>query len=94
MLRPQGNNPGMPRTKKIELSTAVNTTFKLVRILLAHELETGRISARRLRQLASEIEERALDSRDKRDHVSADLLRDVVERTIQRLQEERRLPTT
>jgi hypothetical protein len=88
-----GDNPGMPRTKKVELSTALNTTFKLVRILLAHELETGRLSARRLRQLASEIEERAVDSRDKRDHASADLLRHVVESTIQRLQEQRRLPT-
>ena len=90
--RAAGNNLGMPRTKKVELSTALNTTFKLVRILLAHELETGRLSARRLRQLASEIEERALDSRSQRDHLSADLLREVVEGTIQRLQEERRLP--
>lgn len=80
-------------TKKIEFGTALHATFKLVRILLAHELESGRLSPRRLRQLASELEERALDSRDPRDHQSADLLREVVESTIRRLQEQKRLPT-
>jgi hypothetical protein len=84
----------MPGKKTIDFGTALNTTFKLVRILLSHELETGRLSPRRLRQLASEVEERALDSRDRRDLDSAHLLREVVESTIRRLQEERRLPAS
>lgn len=96
MVRPLATIRSMPRATKtktkIEFSTALNTTFKLVRILLAHELETGRLSTRRLRQLASEMEERALDSRDPRDHHSPDLLREVVEGTIRRLQDEKRLP--
>ena len=72
----------MACSERIDVGTAINVTYKLVRILIEHELETGRLSPRRLRQLAAIIEERSLDSRDARDVQAANLLREVVEATI------------
>ena len=72
----------MARSERIDVGTAVNVTYKLVRILIEHELEAGRLSPRRLRQLAAIVEERSLDSRDARDVQTASLLREVVEATI------------
>lgn len=72
----------MARNERIDVGTAVNVTYKLVRILIEHELESGRLAPRRLRQLAAIVEDRAHDSRDARDAQAANLLREVVEATI------------
>jgi len=69
---------------RVDVGTAVNVTYKLVRILIEHEFEAGRLSPQRLRQLASIVEERSLDSHDPRDVRAANLLPDVVEATILR----------